>query len=102
MKPPVRKFVYSLRAVSMAASLCPISGALDAQAQVSIASGQPPNGLVGAPYSFTFTATGPNCSDEPTFDWSATGLPSGGLSLDVAGNLTGTPTTASPLTFTVT
>src|ERR1700691_1389403 len=98
MRSRIRNFVYSL-----VGCLCLVTGgALDAQV-VSITSGQPPNGVVGMPYHFTFSATGgQDCSSEPSYDWSATGLPSGGLTLGVHGALTGTPTTSGPITFTVT
>jgi uncharacterized protein (TIGR03437 family) len=64
-------------------------GAIDAQ---TFTNGAPPAGTVGIPYSFTFTATGPSCSDPAIIDFSATGLPSG-LSIDISGNVAGTPTT---------
>ena len=52
MKTLTRNFVYSL-----IACLCFVTGgAIDAQ--VMITSGTPPNGTVGMPYSFLFTAAG--------------------------------------------
>jgi hypothetical protein len=93
MKPRVRNFLYSL-----VACLCLVTGgAIDAQTTM-FTSGTPPNGAVGTPYNFTFSASGPGCSGEFTslFDFSATGLPNG-LTLTSNGNLTasltGTPTT---------
>ncbi len=55
-----------------------------------------PKGSVGVPYSAGFAATG---GTKP-YQWSASGLPAG-LSLDGAGNLTGTPTAKGATTFTV-
>jgi len=86
LKPSFRihKFVCSLVACLGFVT----GGALDAQ--VVFTNGAPPAGQVGIPYSFTFTAAAPpSCST--TIDFSATGLP-GGLSIDTAGNVTGTPT----------
>src|ERR1700733_6251280 len=76
MKSGIRNFVYWL-----GACLCVVSGGmLEADGGVAITSGTPPNGAVNTPYApFFITATGPNCSSEPTFDYSVTGLPSGGL-----------------------
>ena len=84
----VHKFVCSLVACLGFVT----GGALEAQ---TFTSGTPPNGVVGIPYSFTFTATGPSCSDPAIIDFSATSLPTG-LSIDTAGNVTGTPTTPTP------
>jgi len=53
----------------------------------TITNGPPPNGTVGATYSFTYTAT-----DSPTF--SATGTLPTGLTLSPAGVISGTPTVA--------
>ena len=49
-------------------------------------------------YSFTFTASG----GSGTLTWTASGLPASGLSLSSAGVLSGTPTAAGALTFTLT
>jgi uncharacterized repeat protein (TIGR01451 family) len=51
----------------------------------------------GAPYSYTFTATG---NPSPTFAVASGSLPAG-LTLSPAGVLSGTPTTAGTFTFTV-
>ena len=59
----------------------------------------PPGTVVGAPYDFTFTATG---HPAPTYAVTSGALPSG-LSLDAAtGHLSGVATTALASTFTVT
>lgn len=57
-----------------------------------------PDATVGVPYSATFTAGGGNGA----YMWSVISgaLPSG-LSMDVNGNITGTPDTAGTFTFTV-
>jgi hypothetical protein len=52
----------------------------------------------GQQYSFTFSASG----GAGTLTWTASGLPANGLSLSSAGVLSGTPTTAGTITFTVT
>ena len=49
-------------------------------------------------YSFTFSASG----GSGTLTWTASGLPANGLSLSSAGVLSGTPTTAGTITFTLT
>jgi hypothetical protein len=59
---------------------------------------QPPAGAVGAAYSYTFTASG---SPAATFSVATGALPAG-LTLNGAGLLSGTPTTAGTATFTVT
>jgi len=56
-----------------------------------------PGGMVGAPYSFQFLATG-----DPTPTWSVTGELPHGLSFCVNGSLTGTPQLAGTFIFTVT
>lgn len=54
--------------------------------------------VVGTPaHTFQFTCSG----GVPPCTWTATGLPPG-LSVDAAGNVTGTPTTAGVFPFTVT
>lgn len=66
----------------------------------AITSGAPANGLVGATYSHTFTASG----NPTTFTWSvsAGSLPAG-LSLNASsGVLSGTPTASGAFSFTVT
>jgi hypothetical protein len=57
-----------------------------------------PAGSTGTPYSATFRAT----AGTPPYTWSVAGgtLP-GGLALDSAGNLTGTPTAAGSFRFTI-
>jgi len=57
-----------------------------------------PAGSTGTPYSATFQAT----AGTPPYTWSVAGgtLPSG-LTLDSAGNLTGTPTAAGSFRFTI-
>jgi YVTN family beta-propeller protein len=62
----------------------------------TITNGPPPNGTVGAAYSFTYTSTG-----SPTFSVTAGSLPPG-LSLSSAGVISGTPTTAGTFSGTVT
>ena len=53
---------------------------------------------VGSAYAFTFHATGTG-----TLTWSATGLPSNGLSLAAStGIVSGTPTSNAPVSFTLT
>ena len=56
-----------------------------------------PPATVGTAYTQQFTASG----GEGSYSWSASGLPAG-FSLNSSGLLTGTPTSATPLTFTVT
>lgn len=64
-----------------------------------ITSAPPATGTVGAPYSYTFTASG---SPAPTYTVTTGTLPAG-LALDPAtGVLSGTPTTAGASTFVVT
>ena len=58
-------------------------------------SAAPPNGMVGVPYSFTFTANG---SPAPTFALQMGTLPTG-LTLSAAGVLSGTPSVANPFNF---
>ncbi|MGI8653732.1 MAG: ExeM/NucH family extracellular endonuclease [Pyrinomonadaceae bacterium] len=58
----------------------------------------PPNGTVGTPYTFTFTASG---TPPPTFSVTSN-TPPPGLTLAANGTLSGTPTTAGNFTFTVT
>ncbi|SDP58912.1 Ig-like domain (group 3) [Pedococcus dokdonensis] len=62
------------------------------------AAGAPGTGTVGAPYSYTYTASG---LPAPTFAVSSGSLPAG-LSLTSAGVLSGTPTSAGTASFTVT
>lgn len=63
-----------------------------------ITSDGPPHGVVGAPFTFTFTATG---TPAPTF--ALTGSVPPGLSLDpTTGALTGTPTAAGTYAVTLT
>ncbi|HEU5003864.1 MAG TPA: putative Ig domain-containing protein [Actinomycetota bacterium] len=57
----------------------------------------PPNASAGAPYSYTFTASG---FPAPTFALNTGSLPTG-LSLSPGGVLSGTPTTGGSFTFTV-
>jgi PKD repeat protein len=75
-----------------------VSYTLD-QTTVAITSGPPPaEATVGAPYAFSFTASG---SPAPTFALASGRLPDG-LTLDAAGKLSGAPTTAGTYTFSVT
>jgi PKD repeat protein/flagellar hook assembly protein FlgD len=75
-----------------------VSYTLD-QTTVAITSGPPPaEATVGAPYTFSFTASG---SPAPTFALASGRLPDG-LTLDAAGKLSGAPTTAGTYTFSVT
>lgn len=67
-------------------------------APVLIASTPPAAAMVGAPYSYSFTASG---VPAPTFTVSSGSLPDG-LTLTPAGLLSGTPTSAGSSTFTVT
>jgi RHS repeat-associated protein len=65
---------------------------------VFTAAAPPPQGAVGSPYSYTFTATG---FPEPLFSLASGALPEG-LSLDEqSGTLSGTPTIGGTFTFTV-
>jgi Putative Ig domain len=73
-----------------------VSYTLD-QTTVAFTSGPPPaEATVGAPYTFSFTASG---SPAPTFALASGRLPDG-LTLDAAGKLSGAPTTAGTHTFT--
>lgn len=56
-----------------------------------------PAGAVGTAYSQQFAAG----SGVPPYTWSATGLPSNGLSLNVSGLLQGTPASGGPMSFNV-
>ena len=57
-----------------------------------------PQAVLGTPYSATLTVTGGG----PPFSWSViSGALPPGLSLDVNGNITGTPTTIGTFFFTV-
>jgi hypothetical protein len=57
-----------------------------------------PAGSTGTPYSVQFQAT----AGTPPYTWSlATGALPGGLTLDSAGNLTGTPTASGSFRFTI-
>ena len=57
------------------------------------------NPVVGTPFSQAFAASGMNNS---TFVWTATGLPAVGLSISATtGVVSGTPTVAGPISFTV-
>lgn len=69
------------------------------QSPLQIVTGSLNAGNVGAAYSATMTGTG----GVTPYTWSATGLPPG-LSMDGAGNITGTPTTGGsyPVTITLT
>ncbi|MEV0808516.1 putative Ig domain-containing protein [Micromonospora sp. NPDC050200] len=68
-----------------------------AEPATTITSGEPPRGVVGAAYSFRFTAAG-----DSNIQFSAVGgdLP-GGLTLAADGLLSGTPEAAGSFTFTV-
>src|SRR6185503_7477178 len=64
---------------------------------LSFTSGSPlPAGIVGAPYSFTFGATG---GIQP-YGFSGSGLPPG-LTLSPSGALTGTPTAAGQFSLSI-
>jgi len=63
---------------------------------VTITTSGLPSGAVGTPYSQTLSATG----GTPPYTWSGT-LPAG-LTLNAAGVITGSPTSAGPFQFTVT
>jgi Putative Ig domain len=58
---------------------------------------QIPSAAVGAPYSFQFQGSGFG-----TLTWSATGLPADNLSMSTSGLVTGTPSTAQTVNFSVT
>jgi uncharacterized protein (TIGR03437 family) len=57
----------------------------------------PPDGMVGASYSYQFSASG----GTPPYNFTSSGLPPG-LSLTTSGDLFGTPTAASGYSFSVT
>ncbi len=62
--------------------------------------GNPPPGIVGTPYSATFTASG---GTPPYGSWTASGALPGGLALNASsGVIGGTPTTAGTFSFSVT
>ena len=62
-------------------------------APVTITTTTLPNGAVGVPYSFTLEATG----GDGTYVWALNGTLPDGLTLDpLTGEISGTPTTATP------
>ena len=65
----------------------------------AITSGNPPAGITGVPYTFTVTASG---SPESRFTLSSGTLPDGLQLNEMTGQINGTPTTATPSTFTIT
>ena len=86
-------------AVAVAGGVAHALALVEAVAPVFTGDAPPASAVVGTPYSYTFTATGP---PSPTFTVSSGSLPAG-LSLDpVTGVLSGTPTTGGTATFTVT
>ncbi|HEU5001361.1 MAG TPA: putative Ig domain-containing protein, partial [Actinomycetota bacterium] len=68
-----------------------------ATAPAFLADTPPASAMVGAPYSYTFTASG---TPAPTFSVAGGSLPAG-LALSAAGVLSGTPTATGTATFTV-
>jgi LPXTG-motif cell wall-anchored protein len=65
---------------------------------VAFTSGAPPNGVVGSPYAFTFTAAG---DASITFSVSGGGTLPPGLTLATNGALSGTPSAAGTYAFVV-
>lgn len=65
----------------------------------AITSGNPPDGMTGVPYTFTVTASG---LPGPRFTLSSGTLPDGLQLNETTGQIIGTPTTATPSTFTIT
>ena len=64
-----------------------------------VVSGTAPDGEVGVPYTYTFTATGGNGGP---YTWTlASGSLPAGLSLSTGGSITGTPTTEASYSFVV-
>jgi LPXTG-motif cell wall-anchored protein len=75
------------------------AGSTDVSTSPTITSGTPTAATVGAPYSFTVTATG---TPAATFAVTSGALPAG-LALDsTTGEITGVPTTVGDSTFTIT
>ncbi|MCW2522418.1 MAG: hemagglutinin, partial [Frankiales bacterium] len=90
--------VSATNGVGTAAVTDPISIVVaPADTAPSFTAASPGPGSVGAPYSYSFAASG---SPAPTFAVASGGLPAG-LTLTAGGLLSGTPTSAATSTFTV-
>ena len=90
------KFPFTITASNAAGSAIAGPYTVTISGPPSIAGGAPPaQGLVGTPYSFTFTASG---TPDPTFSL-ASGTPPSGVSLGADGKLTGTPDQPGTFTF---
>ena len=92
-------YTFSVSATNAAGSVTGGPYLLTVNEAPAITSGAPPSaGVVGQPYTFTFTATG---TPAPTFAVTDGALPNG-LSLGtVSGMLSGSPTVAGTYTFSV-
>jgi flagellar hook assembly protein FlgD len=90
-------YTFSVSAVNAAGSANSGDVTMIVAERPAFEPGSPPEGVVGSDYAFHFGATG---SPSPSFTVDSGLLPTG-LSLDSAGQLTGSPDTAGAFTFTV-